>query len=82
MGGQEIKSTFEEPTLRFYGPQHTFENRVKRGLGWLPDTPDLRDMTLDYLAPPVAKKKESVEAFNKVTGAIGSSMHGLAHESG
>jgi C1A family cysteine protease len=68
---QEILPAREEVTPRFFGPQHTFENRVKRGLGWIRDTPDLRDMTLDSPAPVVQQHKESETLFKRVSKTLG-----------
>lgn len=74
---QEILPIHEDSSPRFFGPQHTFENRVKRGLGWLPDMPDIRDMTLGHLPKHVAAKKDSSKAFERVLGTIGKAKHAL-----
>jgi C1A family cysteine protease len=55
---------------RLFGPQHVFENRVKRGLGWLPDLPDVRDTTLQALAPEGAGKKSLEALHSKVVETI------------
>ena len=67
---QEMEPIPTEPAHRFFGPQHTFENRVKRGLGWLRDTPDFRDITIGNLPRPVPKKSEAFAAFDKVSKTI------------
>lgn len=67
---RELSPAREELSPRFFGPQHTFENRVKRGLGWLPDTPDFRDMTLAQLAPTAEKKTDVARAFSKVQESV------------
>ncbi len=62
--------SLEDASPRFFGPQHIFENRVKRGLGWLPDTPDMRDTTLRTISVSVRTDKKSNAVHNKVSSAI------------
>jgi C1A family cysteine protease len=65
-----------EPSPRFFGPQHVFPNRVRRGLGWLRDLPDLRDMTLERVEPSLRAKRDAAirsdaaAAYKRVSGGI------------
>jgi len=67
----------DDVSTRFFGAQHAFENRVKRGMGWLHDTPDMRDLTIQKglakkdLTPTVSKQPESVKALDRVSKTLG-----------
>jgi len=56
--------------LEQFGPQHVFESQVRRGLGWLRDTPDIRDMTLAQAAPAMAQDSDAKKGHKQVSGVI------------
>lgn len=64
-----VVAALAQPAMEF-GPQHVFENRARRGLGWLRDTPDVRDMTLKQVAPTLEAIAEVQKGHKQVSGKI------------
>lgn len=79
-----LRPALDDVSPRFFGPQHSFENRVRRGMGWLHDTPDIRDLTIEKgllidknaknkdLLPREAKKSDSIEALTRMSRTVDS----------
>lgn len=59
-----------------FGPQHVFESQARRGLGWLRDTPDFRDMTLAQLAPALETDRDAQEGHRLASKKIAAAAAG------
>jgi C1A family cysteine protease len=78
LAGRAPPLVLEALDARSVGPQHTFPDRSRRGLGWLRDTPDIRDMTLQRAAPRLAAQGDERELHARASATISEAIGGAA----